>query len=47
MTNPETGQVVHKRSAAAFYQKQAKDAKPGAGHTQRYVTGEGQQGVAA
>ena len=35
VTNPETGQVVHKRSAAAFYQKQAKDAKPGAGHTQR------------
>ena len=26
-------QVVHKRAAAAFYQKQAKDAKPGAGHS--------------
>ena len=46
VTNPETGQVVHKRAAAAFWQKQAKDAKPGAGHTQRYVTGERQPIIA-
>ena len=30
VTNPETGQSVHKRAAVAFMQKQAKDAKPGA-----------------
>ena len=46
VTNLETGQVVHKRAALAFRQKQAKDAKPGAGHTQRYVTGERQPIVA-
>ena len=46
VTNPETGQVVHKRAALAFRQKQAKDAKPGAGHTQRYVTGERQPVIA-
>ena len=31
---------MHKLAALAFYQKQAKDAKPGARHLQRYVTGE-------
>ncbi|KOO30832.1 hypothetical protein Ctob_013295 [Chrysochromulina tobinii] len=44
--NEETGQFVHKRAALAFYQKQAKDAKPGAGHQQRYVTGERQPIIA-
>ena len=40
--NEATGQCVHKRAALAFFQKQATDAKPGAGHQQRYVTGERQ-----
>ena len=44
--NDETGQSVHKRAAVAFFQKQAKDAKPGAGHQQRYVTGERQPIIA-
>ena len=46
MENEETGQTVHKRAALAFWQKQAKDAKPGAGHQQRYVTGERQPIIA-
>ena len=44
--NEETGQIVHKRAALAFWQKQLKDAKPGAGHQQRYVTGERQPIIA-
>ena len=46
MTNEETGQVIHKRAALAFRQKQARDATPGAGHQQRYVTGERQPIIA-
>ena len=46
MENEATGQTVHKRAALAFYQKQAKDAKPGAGHQQRHVTGERQPIIA-
>ena len=38
ITNPETGQVMHKASALAHLQKQVRDAKPGAGRD-RYVTG--------
>ena len=45
VTNPETGQVVHKKSLLAHMQRQAEDSKPGAGRT-RYVTGTRQPIVA-
>ena len=38
VTNPDTGQVVHKASVLAHMQKQSVDAKPGAGRD-RYITG--------
>ena len=41
VTNGDTGQSVHKAAALAHVQKVARDAKPGAGHTQRYVTADG------
>ena len=44
--NPATGQTVHKQAAMAHIQAQMVDAKPGAGHTQRYVTGERQPVIA-
>eukprot|EP00966_Prymnesium_polylepis_P072904 1693029-Prymnesium_polylepis.1 len=36
VTNDETGQCVHKATALAHWQKQVRDAKPGAGHQARY-----------
>jgi hypothetical protein len=46
VTSDETGQRVHKAAALAHWQKQVRDAKPGAGHQARYVTGERQPIIA-
>ena len=40
VTNPATGQTVHKRAALSHTQKQMVDATPGQGRKARYVTGE-------